>query len=423
MPQLRPAFGVGLVILVAPGLLLLTRRSGGLEVSADPVAEPTEQVGSAACSPVRIFDTHGQADEAEWTEVSELGAEPSDVRHLVLDNGIVRATYEYLNDYQEGSHTLRLWTGVEWARATSSWYGDYTYWVSSITEPATTATVTRLDNNIAEVTYVFEHGPADGAELVKRVALRRCTSGMFVELRGTPAEAPGEREFGIGEALPLAFSERAAALHPLAGRHVNLGLLAGDEDTAWAAAMGSDRILRVLSLSRPMMTLSYQFDRAHYGRVVVNQFLDGNEDDRYQAFLGAYNYDSSTATIEAETGHGYVRGDDAASGGLFATVYGGNWTSFDLSVPSDGEYSVWLRMRAPIAPEVVLDIDGDEAVFFPGARDEFALELLGEIELEAGLHSLTLSPLTGAVDLDAVLVLPVGMARELADGARQRMTH
>mgnify|MGYP000991681245 CR=1 FL=1 len=212
--------------------------------------------GSDQCPPVRVYDTHGQLDDEEqWTEVTAAPASATDVRDLVIDNGFVRLTYEYLNDEQQGSHSLYLHQDGDLSRVTSSYYGDYTYWVTTVSEPAISAVVTRLAPELAEITYVFDHEPnmpwVTSMTLTKRVALQQCEPGMFVKFEGDPVNVPGEREFGIGQATRMSFSDFALGLHPTVGRHVNMGLLAST-DAVWAAAIGEDAIRRVLALTRPM---------------------------------------------------------------------------------------------------------------------------------------------------------------------------
>lgn len=388
--------------------------------------ETTVQAGGElACEPVRVFDTHGSDDEELWTEVSATAPyAPANVRDLVLDNGLVRVTYEFLNEDQEGSHSLYLHRENGLARVTSNWYGDYTYWVSTITDPATSATITQNSGGLAEVAYVFDHSPdapwVQDMQLVKSVALRSCHAGMFVKFAGSPSNVPGEREFGIGEGLPLNFSGQAVGLHPFDGRHVNLGLFAGDAHLPWAAGLGNDGILRTLVLRRPMATLAYQFDPNQYGRVVVNQFVE-EPGDGYQAFLGAEEFEpADLAVIEAEGDAGHIAEDPSASGGLFRTINPDTEIEFEIDIPLTGTYALWLRSRSYYAAEVQVGVGEATWTTLYHAKPDFAPDPLGELLLGAGSHRVRVHTHTTTLDVDALIIVPVGRARETAAAALAR---
>ena len=419
---LRPVQrGVGRLVL-----LLLSAVLACAEGRRPPQARQLAAIAEP-CPDVRAFDTHGfPNDEGAWTEILAADHIVENVRDIVLDNGIARATYEYLNDDQEGSHSLFLPDDSgQWRRMTSGWYGDYSYWISSILDQAASAEITRFSPTGMEVTYSFDHYPAyfvDYVRLVKRVALYSCQPGMFIKFESDPMNPPGEREIGLGLALPLAFSERGMALHPLAGRHLNLGMLVYPTVPYWSGAVGlDDGFLHVLALSRPFIALSYQFDPAHLGRVTVNDISeDLASGESYQAFIGAARYDSTGAMVEAENaGNGGPTLQDAsASAGAFLYLARDNQTSQSLPVPVAGHYAVWARYRAPLAATVRVLIGGQQRIVFDQTEADFAfVQLYDDVYLLAGEQTLQMLAMDAAVDLDVIFLVPFGLARDLALGA------
>lgn len=413
--SMRGAVSFAVVGAVVGGVAVLREQP---EIVPEPesssaLATPAQ---GPSCAPLVLYDTHGSSDEADWSIVTQTGYRPEHVRDLIIDNGVVRASYEHLNDQQEGSHTLRLWTGAEWHRVTSNWYGDYTYWVSTIHEPAIDAVVSRNEAGAIEVSYEFDHYPeylVPHVQLVKRVALQPCAPGMFVKFESTPRNPWGEREFGIGDLAPLSFSERAVGLHPVAREHVNLGLL-HDDPLTWAAALGEDDVLRVLTLGRPMLALSYQFDWAHQGRVIVNKFDEAEGDVEYQAFLGAVPFDDAGSLIEAEDGYGWITQDASVSGGAFATVGFQNHTLLQVDVPSDGTYALWARSRASVGSELRIELGDVSVVVMNRVSSTFQMEPLIELELQEGAYQLKVTSLSATTDFDAFTLVPIGRAREVA---------
>ena len=384
----------------------------------EPASAPGTHTGDA-CPPVVLYDTHGSSDESTWTEIDTLGYQPANVRDLVLDNGLTRVTYEFLNDNQQGSHSVYLRHEGNLTRLTSPWYGDYTYWVSTIVEPAISAEASRVGDDLIEITYAFDHAPTapwvDSVSLTKRVALARCQPGMFVKFEGDPINVPGEREFGIGRATPINFSEASLGVHPIAQRHVNMGLMTTEPgQPAWAAGLDPDGFMRVLALVRPMITLSYQFDPAHQGRVVVNQFEEAATEGDYQAFLGGRPFDTEGMFVEGESAGGYVFSDTDASDGEYQWLPFGNATEFSFSVAEDGVYALWLRARSAVTPEIELTLDGESWTVMNGLSEAFWPNRLGDVTLTAGTHTLRVHALSANLDLDYLAVVPNGLARDLA---------
>lgn len=131
------------------------------------VYAPTQQTQdglSFACGtgdPVTVTDATGAA-LPPGTVVT--GAE---VRDVVLENGIVRVTYELMDQLgaspptrELGAHMLyRKSTGTPpvYVPALSSLYGDWTYFVAPFQQGAVEAHVLTNNGDVAEVAFVFEH--------------------------------------------------------------------------------------------------------------------------------------------------------------------------------------------------------------------------------------------------------------------------
>lgn len=418
------------VVVTLPSIWLLRSAPASRPILPvdDPIPLNEPNDAGAVCKSVKLINTNGQPQNpAAWTKVTHSNFVPANVRDLLIESGNIRVTYEFLNEDQEGSHSLYLWTsGGVWERATSSYYGDYSYWVSSLAEPATSVEITRLTRDWVELSYHFDiyptWGPSPHIQLTKRVGVKRCQPGMFVKFEGTPTNAHGEREFGIGEGLPLSFSEQAVALHPIEGFHHNMGMAVEPEGPRWAAAAGPDSLLRVLTLARPMVTYSYQFHPVHLGRIVVNAFKEGVVGDSgYDAFLGVAPYDSDAAVLEMEDLSGTVVADVASNGGAYSRIHRGNAASFDIVVPEDGDYALWVRSKAEIAPELLVSVAGQEMMVMNRVSETFTSAKLVDVTLMAGSHPVMIEALGAAVDIDSIMVLPNGLARNMASSTRSHL--
>lgn len=88
-----------------------------------------------------------------------LEGDPADPRSVTIHNGIIRVSYPQLDSGgdQLGGHMLERWVGTQWVRVLGSWYGDWTFFVSPLHEPAHTAHVIRETPDIVEVAFEFDH--------------------------------------------------------------------------------------------------------------------------------------------------------------------------------------------------------------------------------------------------------------------------
>jgi hypothetical protein len=211
---------------------------------------------------------------------------PGDVvtnpRDLVLENGIVRLTYEAMwNDPstpvqdEAGAHMLYRWLDGEYRRALSSRYGDWTFFANPFQESAETATIISASEDVVEVAFEWPHhrldlpGPYNGCyhsacgvierdhegsaiyrsdgsgefvvidevRFVKTVRIERCSEGYFVGYHSDPRLSPkngltgnhensmGEREIGTGGGNAVTFSSAGVVVrNPEAGQHAYVGI-------------------------------------------------------------------------------------------------------------------------------------------------------------------------------------------------------
>ncbi|MEZ4313864.1 MAG: hypothetical protein R3F14_38070 [Polyangiaceae bacterium] len=138
-----------------------------LGTAAHGVYAPTQQTQgfqTFACEggdPVVVTGTDGLVLQA-GAKITGPG-----VRDIVLENGIVKVTYELMEQYgadppknELGAHMLYRRAGATpapYVRAFSSTYGDWTYFVSPFQQSATEAHVLTSNGDVAEVSFVFEH--------------------------------------------------------------------------------------------------------------------------------------------------------------------------------------------------------------------------------------------------------------------------
>jgi len=180
----------------------------------------------------------------------------SAVRDIVLQNGLVKVTYEAKTpDAEKGAHTLYRWDGSVYTRAMSTQYGDWTYFAVAFTVIADRATVIEAGPDAVEVAFQWDAldmtaynsggpaalGPADEAvytsggvqkkiattKLIKTIRVVRGREGYFTGYHSIPRVGPqllptnnkesaaGEREFGTGGGNRVFFTSAGVqCLHP-----------------------------------------------------------------------------------------------------------------------------------------------------------------------------------------------------------------
>jgi hypothetical protein len=165
-------------------------------------------------APVIIYDTHGSADEARWTRVTEDSRE-IDPANTILQNGLIRICYPArkaeprfgFNPLSErASHVLYLNFGGKYQLVQDADFGDWTYVGGALEEAPSGFQI--LKNTPDESTVALEfrdhkmsaadsEKPGAPVSVTKFVTLRRGDYGYTARIR---AESPyrGEREVGFG---------------------------------------------------------------------------------------------------------------------------------------------------------------------------------------------------------------------------------
>lgn len=193
----------------------------------------------------------------------------ADVRSVVVQNGLVKVTYEnhIPGTTEAGAHTLYRWHNDQWNRVNSTQYGDWFYFAIGVAVTADRCIVVRADPDVVELAFVwdsfslasysgggvvFRDFDANVAyselsstprritstKLTKTIKVVRGREGYFLGQHSWPMVAPedaltfrnasdwGEREFGTGSGSYVVFSSAG-----FVGRHPEWGA-----DARWAAA-------------------------------------------------------------------------------------------------------------------------------------------------------------------------------------------
>lgn len=238
---------------------------------------------------------NGQWGKAQDVEVALNGVPmvtgdwTSDVRGIEIVNGLGRATYEDINAGQQGSHSYYLGAG----RVTGPTFGDYSYWISTITAAAVEAWVVVATTDFVEVAFRFEHG---AITLVKRVGMKRGLAGMFVGWRSYPAPSSGERETGLGALVSRSFASTGVVVeHPAAGANVDFVMSGQTSGPWWFAGIPTHApgVVTFMALAAPYYSLSYQFDVGQEGYPTINQLTQDGE--YFQVFWGALRSSATDA--------------------------------------------------------------------------------------------------------------------------------
>jgi len=246
--------------------------------SRDPVSS-TLQAATTDCPPVAA-----RAGAATSLSKGDVITSPRD---LVIENGLVRVTYEPMWDNpktdgqdEPAAHMLYRWNGAEYRRALSSLYGDWTFYAGPFQSGAETATVLTATDEVVEVAFEWPHhrldlpGPYNGCyhsacgvierdhegapiyrqdgsgdfvvidevRFVKTIRVERCGEGYFVGYHSDPRLSPkngvdgnhensmGEREIGTGGGNAVTFSSAGVVVrNPEAGHHMWMGI----DDPNW----------------------------------------------------------------------------------------------------------------------------------------------------------------------------------------------
>jgi len=245
-----------------------------LHVCACESAPATEQTAQTAmgCPPVII----------RAASVLSEGDVATNTRDVVVENGIIRVTYEAMWDNpttpaqdEAGAHMLYRWDGTEYRRAFGATYGDWTFYGAPFQGSADTVTVVSASEDAVEVAFEWRHhrldapGPYNGCyhplcglierdhegwpiyqrgdgdafvvidevRFVKTIRVERCGEGYFVGYHSDPPlsardgvegnhdTGSGEREIGTGGGNAVTFSSAGVVVrHPAAGHSMWMGI-------------------------------------------------------------------------------------------------------------------------------------------------------------------------------------------------------
>jgi hypothetical protein len=235
--------------------------------------------------------TQAEATDCPPVTVTLAGRDPNvlvagDVianpRDVILENGIVKVTYEPMWDNPEtprqdepAAHMLYRWDGAEYRRAFLRIYGDWTFFAAPFQDGASQATVISASEDVVEIAFEWPHhrldvsgsyngcylaecgvlernhqGEAifrndgsgellliDEVHFAKTIRVERCSEGYYVGYHSNPRLSPkngvdgnnetswGEREIGTGWGNRVTFSSAGIVVrNPEAGHHVWLGI-------------------------------------------------------------------------------------------------------------------------------------------------------------------------------------------------------
>ena len=326
---------------------------------------------SGDAPPVRIYDTHGSSNEANWTVVTGTpsGLDPT---HTVIENGCVRVTYPALLEREKAGCQLYVFLHGHYVLASDPDYGDWTYTGSSFIDDYTSFTILENDDSVARVqlnfaNHVHEFENNLPLPVQKTIVLHRGAYG-YRAIVNVPSTVGGEREIGFGGTRThlFTYSTRRALLWSLRKppRSEDRDYLVRDEGQEsgdwWGASVAfSDSFYRLVSVRPefPGGIRTGQFTAGVTGHLIHWVYSGFSS---YEAFIGAAPYDGSQARrVSVRDG--------------IATII----------VPATGKYTLYTRA-----------IEGLHLVYLP---------VPGRLRLKAGINSV---PMKNAAILRAPIVVP-----------------
>ncbi len=295
-----------------------------------------------AQDPVRLLNTQGSTNEANWTVVAGRpgGLNP---KRMVLDNGIVRITYPATSDRERAGHVLYVKVRGKYVPASDPHFGDWTYVGSSFTDDVTGFEILENSVEVVRVRLSFNnhvHAFANNLSLPvkKTIALHRGGNGYRASVE-VPSNIPGEREIGFSGSQThlFSYSTKRALLWSLRipPRFEDIDYMLRDEGQPsgdwWSASVAfKDSFYRLVSV-RP----------DYLGGIRTGQFVGGVTGHLiHWVFQGFSNYSVYIAAVPYDGRCGRritVRGDTA-------TVH----------VPVAGQYQLYSR-----------SVDGRNSIYLP----------------------------------------------------------
>lgn len=379
-----------------------------------------------APSSVKLYDTRGLDDPQQWQRVKGTRHTFASPEHIVFENEQFRVTYPILSEDQQAGHSYFVKIQRNWVRITSPGYGDYTYFVDSIRKPPERIEI--VSNTSEDVTLAFTYQHLNYRQdlekdpiqqhirLTKTMSLKKGYPGVFVKIHSVPENPPEEREIGFGVTTPLVFSDNVIAQHPIDGHHIDLNM----DAARWPYAVslpGTNLFYRILVLSRPMQTLSYQFSDEEPGGMLTVRKLWEDNSDIYQVFLGAVPFDSTQSILEFTANDDQTSLDDRATEGRFVRFRASAPSPYVLpiNIPLSGQYRIALRCRTYLeSTRIAIHFDERPPILFdiPANQGFFSHVVAERYELSAGQHTLKITVERGEAELDNLLLLPIMSPRK-----------
>lgn len=166
---------------------------------------------TAQNEPVKIFNTNGSTNEADWkvVEGTPAGLNPS---NIILQNGLVRITYPctrgipgiFTNSMDnKAGHVIYLKSEDKYILAQDPEFGDWTYVGGNLSDDPTSFKIVRNRKDVAEIVLEFDnHNMGAGDKSLnpckKHIILYRGQYGYIARIDAT-TNSPGEREVGFGD--------------------------------------------------------------------------------------------------------------------------------------------------------------------------------------------------------------------------------
>lgn len=161
---------------------------------------------------VMIYDTNGSEEEDKWIAITGINQPISSPENILIQNGLIRIVYnKYANNIEQlGSHSWYLKNqNNQYEKITDSHYGDYVYYVNSITTSPTKASLIEVSADKVIVDFYFENHTAkhiakkDGIvegkrPFIKRIEMDSNMYGAYLNYISDDPDPTGEREFSLG---------------------------------------------------------------------------------------------------------------------------------------------------------------------------------------------------------------------------------
>ena len=325
---------------------------------------------ACAQDPVRLLNTQGSTNEANWTAVTGLPG-GLNAKRMVLDNGLVRITYPATSDRERAGHVLYVKVRGNYVPASDPQFGDWTYVGSSFTDDVTGFEILENSSEVVRVKLSFNnhvHALANNVPLPvkKTIVLHRGANG-YRAIVEVPSNVGGEREIGFSGSQThlFSYSTKRALLWSLRipPQFEDIDYMLRDEGQPtgdwWSASVAfKDSFYRLVSV-RP----------DHLGGIRTGQFVGGVTGHLiHWVFQGFTNYSVYIAAVPYDGRCGRritVRGDTA-------TVH----------VPVAGQYQLYSR-----------SVDGRNSIYLP---------VPGLLNLVAGANAVKVVPNT----LRAPIIVP-----------------